>query len=556
MDLIFVIFYLVFTIAFEIDYLMGILYYVQMSGYSYRSIFASFVQGISKSYLIWILYLIVFVSMLVINYTNIYFLFLMLLLSGSVIIFASDKYDKLKKINYTKRMWRIIVVSALILILYIVFTLLCYSQLILLVMMPIILPLNYLVVALALTVLSPIESIIKNHYLKKTKLKLRSMKNLIKIGITGSYGKTSTKEILATILAEHYYTLATPKSYNTPMGISKVVLEELNSKHEVFVCEMGAKKVGEIKELCDLVDVNYGIVTAVGRQHTSTFGSMKNIYRTKKELPDYLTGKTCIFNLTNKYVYNMYKKYVGEKIGVFYIKNHDLHNTRGIVKKRIKIHCRCRLYDNMCHLLTFPKNNNVYAKQIEYDENGCKFKIYYGVEYICEARTILIGVHNIINILLSVSMAKMLGVSNSNIEIGIKKIQPIRARLEKFVGESGAIILNNGYNSNIDSLDYSLRTVRLFNKPNILVVTPGVIESKDMYLSNKLFGEKIGLVATEVIIVKKLNKDAIYSGLISSGFDSSKIYFASNFNECKRVLDKLGRDYIVLIENDLPDNYI
>lgn len=556
MDLIFVIFYLVFTVTFEISYVLDILYFVQMSGYSFYSILTSFMQGVSKSYLIWILYLIVFVSMLIINYTNIYFLFLMLLLSGSIIIFASNKYDKLKKINYTKRMWRMIVVATMFLILYVVFTLFCYSQLVLLVMMPIILPINYLIVLLTMLTLSPIEKIIKNHYLKKTKLKLRSMKKLIKIGITGSYGKTSTKEILTTILSEHYYTLSTPKSYNTPMGISKVVLEELNSKHEAFVCEMGAKKVGEIKELCDLVDVNYGIVTAVGRQHTSTFGSMKNIYRTKKELPDYLTGKACIFNLTNKYVYNMYKKYVGEKIGVFYIKNHDLHNTGGLVKKRIKIRTKCGVCDNIYHLLTFPKNKCVYAKGISYDENGCKFKIYYGNEYICNASTILIGIHNIINILLSVAMAKMLGVSNNNIEVGIKKLQPIKARLEKFVGESGAIILNNGYNSNIDSLDYSLKTVRLFNKPNILVVTPGVIESRDMYLSNKIFGEKIGAVATEVIIVKKLNKDAIYSGLITSGFDSSKIYFASSFNECKTVLNRLGRDYIVLIENDLPDNYI
>lgn len=550
------IFYVMFVLAIEGQYVFSILYFSQQFGYTYGSILLHFYRSLKKSYAIWILYVAVAILLIVVHLENIYLLCLLLVFSGGIILLLGDRYGGLKKLNYTKRIIRILSVFVVFFCGYIIPQIIYLSNTLLLILLPLILCVNYIILLLTFLSLMPIEKCIKKSYEKKTKLKLNSMKNLIKIGITGSYGKTSTKEILSTILSTTYYTLPTPKSFNTPMGISKSVLENLKPLHEVFVCEMGAKKVGEIKELCKLVDVEYGIVTSVGRQHTSTFGSLNNIYRTKKELPDYLTHKSCVFNLTNRYVKTMYDEYVGNKIGVYYLLVRNKNTTKLFVKKVCKSIKMCKHIDKKYILYDNIKKHNVYAKNIKLDENGSEFEMYFDGRKLCNAKTILVGIHNIINILLSVAMAKMLGVTDDNIKLGIERIRQVRARLERYVGESGAVILNNGYNSNIDSVDYSLRAVKLYNKTNILVVTPGVIDCKNSFETNKKFGTKISKVATEVIIVKRVNKDAIYLGLVANGFDKSKIYFASKFDEVKSVLNRLGEDYVVLIENDLPDGFL
>ena len=97
------------------------------------------------------------------------------------------------------------------------------------------------------------------------------MPHLIRIGVTGSYGKTSAKHMLGTILARRYRTLITPKSYNTPMGVVRTINEQLRPKHRMFVCEMGARQVGDIREICDIVKPTYGILTSVGIAHLEAF---------------------------------------------------------------------------------------------------------------------------------------------------------------------------------------------------------------------------------------------------------------------------------------------
>ena len=555
MDFLFCFCYLSFVFIFEFEYLSRLLYLVQMSGYTYSSIWEYFGFGFKKTYIQWLLYLIAVIAILIIGYRNIYYLTALLILSGGIIISAGDKFNSIKKIRYTRRMCRLIIISIIFLIFYLILTLFM-DNLFIVVFMPFILAVNYLIIFISLAVLSPLEYTISQSYIRKAKLKLSENPNLIKIGITGSYGKTSTKEILGTLLATHFNVVATPKSFNTPMGITKTILSSIDNLTEVFICEMGAKKVGEIKELCSIVNVDYGIVTAVGRQHTSTFKNINNIYRTKKELPDYLTGKSCIFNITNKYVYNMYKEYVGTKIAVFYLKNEGLHITRVLVKKMNKYARKYISIDNKSRLYLFPIKNSVYAKNIIISENGCVFDVCMDRCKLFTAETTFVGIHNVINILLSIAMSKMLCVSNENIEIGIEKLKPIKARLERLTADGGATILNNGYNSNIDSVDGALGTVALFNRKHTLVITPGFIETNSAYDDNFMLGQKIAKVATDVVIVKTLNRDAIVDGLKSVGFDLDRVTFASSFSDIKNYVNTLDKDYVVLIENDLPDNYI
>ena len=133
---------------------------------------------------------------------------------------------------------------------------------------------------------SPIEYKIGERYMSKAYriLNQKEYRNLIKIGITGSYGKTSTKFILKTILSEKYNVLATPGSYNTSMGNVRVIREQLKPEHEIFISEMGARKKNDISEICEFVNPHIGIITSIGPQHLETFKTIENVAKTKGEL--------------------------------------------------------------------------------------------------------------------------------------------------------------------------------------------------------------------------------------------------------------------------------
>ena len=113
----------------------------------------------------------------------------------------------------------------------------------------------------------------------------------MRIGITGSYGKTSVKHILGAILSEKYPTLITPASFNTPMGVTRAIREKLTPSHQVFVGEMGARHVGDIKEMCRLVHPTIGIITSVGPQHLETFKTIGRVASTKYGLIEALPAE-------------------------------------------------------------------------------------------------------------------------------------------------------------------------------------------------------------------------------------------------------------------------
>lgn len=534
----------------------SMMFYVQQSGYKISSVYKHLLIMLRENILNIFMLILIIVCMIELKLNWVYFAIPYLLIEVCLWLWAGNQFEFISKINYTKRMQRQIIFY---LVLIVIFTILLLKidYYYLAIGLPIVYIFYYVIYSLVLIILLPVEKLIGLHFIISAKKKLSSNPKLIKIGITGSYGKTSTKEILYSILSKEYFVLATPKSYNTPFGISKTINQELRNSHEIFVCEMGAKKRGEINELCKLVNVDCGIVTAVGRQHLETFGSIEGVYKTKKELPDYLYQKLCVFNLMNYYVASMYKDYLYSKIGVFLlIKRLGVINVKPKVNLKNKIKLKPKTIDLIkLKFYEFVKENNVYAKNIKITSVCSEFEIWKDKRFICTAETELIGIHNIINILLSVAMALNFGVSSKSIKQGIKSIKNIKARFEKIYNQNGAVIINNGYNSNLDSAVYSLKALSLFDNKNKLVVTPGLIECKDMYEDNYKFGKLVGKYATEVIVVKRTNRDAIIEGLNSIKFNKSKIYVVDDFESAKRVLQRLTKDYVVLIENDLPENY-
>jgi len=250
----------------------------------------------------------------------------------------------------------------------------------------------------------------------------------------------------------------------------------------------------------------------------------------------------------------MFKEFDGRKIGVFYVLKRNKIISAFMLKK-LSIY-KLAIFRKFKVFYEFDKQNNVYAKNISCDYKGSTFDIYYNYQFVCSANICLLGLHNIINVLLSVAMAIMLGLAYEQILLGISKIKPIEARLELSKGLGGAYVINNGYNSNIDSFKSTAKVLNLFNVSYRVIVTPGLIETGDDYAFNKTMAENIAKFATDVILVKEKNKNALYSGLISSNFDMSRVVSVSTFNEARQIINNLNDEYVVLIENDLPDNYI
>ncbi len=388
-----------------------------------------------------------------------------------------------------------------------------------LIIAPVLLP---LLVPLVIWMLYPLEKLINKGYIKKTKTKLSKFDSLIKIGITGSFGKTSTKNFLATILREKYNVCATPYNFNTPLGISRTVLQNLDIGHQVLIAEMGARKVGDIAELCDIVEPKYGILTAIGAQHMATFKTQENVLNTKAELPAFLGEEgVCVYDYDNEFV-------------------RKIANSQKCKKVTISLN---------------DKNADIYADDIITTTKGTEFTVHFdNKSYPCSTK--LLGVHNISNLLLSIGMAKVLGLTAEEIIAGVSKVYPVEHRLQ-LINENDITILDDTYNSSIDGSKRALEVLSMFVGRKV-VVTPGLVELGTMErLENYNFGKRIAEVADVVIIVNRAHLASIKQGLIDAGFDETKIYEAlDNIDTQSSLRSILVEGDVVLWENDLPDNYI
>ncbi|MEG1500074.1 MAG: UDP-N-acetylmuramoyl-tripeptide--D-alanyl-D-alanine ligase, partial [Clostridia bacterium] len=384
---------------------------------------------------------------------------------------------------------------------------------------PILLP---ILVPLVHFILIPFEHLVRIKYIKSAKRKLQKFPDLIKIGITGSYGKTSTKYILNTILSQSFNVCISPFSFNTPMGLTKVVHSYLKPEHEVLIAEMGARQVGDIAFLCDIIKPKYGILTSVGNQHLSTFFSIENITKTKYELIDSLPEDgLAIFNGDNEICVNLQKN----------------------CKKK--------------SLLTAISNENAFAhaKNVTVGHKGISFTLCINSEEI-DCCTKLLGLHNLENILLCCALASHLGLTLKQISKGISELKPLSHRLE-ITSANGIHILDDSYNSSVKGSEAALNVLEMFPSKKKIIITPGLVElGGKEYAENFNFGKKMAKVASHVIVVNETHKEAISEGLLSEGFGQDKIIFAENLIAAQLQLKTIiKKGDIVLFENDLPDNY-
>lgn len=375
---------------------------------------------------------------------------------------------------------------------------------------------------------SPVEKHIRNGFLKDARKRLDARKDLIKIGITGSYGKTSTKFILGTILSEKYDPLVPPSSYNTPMGVTRVIREQLSDNNDVFIAEMGAKNIGDIKELVDLVHPKFGIITSVGPQHLESFHTIENVARTKYELIEGLPEDgTAFFPDDHAYTKELYDMTEHVEKVLFGIEEDEYE--KGTL--------------------------DVYARNIRSTENGSEF------ELVCREGSIdivtkLLGKHNVMNIVGCAAIALKLGLSLEQIRDGAAKIESIEHRLQLIRNGNGITVIDDAFNSNPVGSKAAIDVLSSFTGRKI-VVTPGMIElgeSEDQ--ENFNFGSYMADKVDFVYLVGPNHTKPIYEGLTENGFDADKIRVVKSLNEASQDMGTLlVPGDVILFENDLPDNY-
>ncbi len=372
-------------------------------------------------------------------------------------------------------------------------------------------------------VMQPIEKAISNWFLNDAKRKLEAREDLIKIGITGSYGKTSTKFILATILSEKYKVLATPSSFNTPMGLTRVIREQLLDSHQVFLAEMGARHVGDIAELVDLVHPTYGVLTSVGAQHLETFGSIDKVADTKYELIAGLPSDGVAFFASD-----------GGEVDKLY--------ERATVKKY--------------HAGLTGGWLDMYAENVEVGPGGSSFVLKNGLGERATCRTCLLGRHNIQNIVLACAVAKELGLTMEQIAAGVSKLEPVEHRLQLICGGNGVTVIDDAFNSNPVGAKAALDVLSAFPGRHV-IVTPGMVEQGEQEEEiNRRFGRQMARACDVVILVGRKHTAPIVEGLRESNMDEANIHVVNTLEEATAILGQIGRvGDTVLFENDLPDNY-
>ena len=455
--------------------------------------------------------------------------------SALTIISTEFKKENVKKdLVYTKRAQRLLasmyVVNILIMAVFVVIYCLVTADFFmnyafLLIIGTILYYITPYTLCLANVLVKPIEKAINQHYFDMAKNKVRSFENLNIVGITGSYGKTSTKFITATILEEKFKVLKTPESYNTPMGVSKVINNTLTDEYDAFVVEMGARKIGEIKEMAELAGPKIGVITSIGPTHLDTFINIDNIMKTKYELIESLPPDgVAIFNYDNQYLRKLADKTFKEKL---------LYGTENT-----------ELLD-------------IYATNIEVSELGSTFILNdkNGNSIKCETK--LLGEHNIANLLAGACVGVALGLTFEEIARGIKKVEPVPHRLQLINPGTGVIIIDDAFNSNPVSSKAALDVISQFKEGRKIIVTPGMIElGQEEEEANRQFGRYIADVCDYVILVGKNRTKPIYEGIFEKDFNKDNVFVVSSLNEATLVLQKIVKPKdVVLFENDLPDNY-
>ena len=375
---------------------------------------------------------------------------------------------------------------------------------------------------------APVQSIINSRFERRARARLQESAPVV-IGVTGSFGKTSTKFAVARLLGPPDTALATPGSYNTPMGVVRAINEGLTDRHDFLVVEMGAYGVGEIAELSNLVHPTIGVLTAIGPAHLERFGSIDAVRRTKYELVESLPSDGLA------------------------VMNTDDAEVRTLAERTTHVPV-------VRYGLDPAGAPHVTARDHRYSPRGTSATIIdaEGGELIVSSR--LLGAHAIGHVLAGVTVARHLGIPLADLGPRIAAIVPVEHRLQLIDGPGGVTIIDDAFNSNPAGATAAIEVLAGFDETDvnqIVVVTPGIIELGERQTeANEAFGNHAARVADVLIVVGRTNREAIVRGASGPGPVKADVIVVDRLDQATEHLKQLlGPRDVVLFENDLPDQY-
>lgn len=369
--------------------------------------------------------------------------------------------------------------------------------------------------------LAPLDFYLKMKLTIRARNKIKRLKNLKTIAVIGSFAKTSTKNMLYTLLWKDFYTVKTPKSFNTPVAISKTILSDLKENTGIFIVEMDAYHPGDIGNLCKIARPDVAVITAIAPQHLERFGNIQKLALTQFEAASKLKeGGLLFLNSLDELTVQTEEKFQASK--VFYGGELD--------KFRIE--------------------------KITRSVNGLNFRLLLDKEAV-NIELPLEGEHNAYNFLTAAAIAYKLGLPSKTIKERAGLILPTEHRLEvKTTGNT--TIIDNSYNSNPTVVVSSLKLLETIGqKKHKILITPGLVEQgRNSDHENKKFIRQAASVADEIIIVGESFKESLKRGLKEAEFPSSRTHFAVSTKSAMEKASNLSKgESVILIENDLPDQY-
>ena len=442
----------------------------------------------------------------------------------SVINAVKVQKKSIKKLVFTARIKRLFAVAVIIFAALIALTLLKSNKLSLLFaeisfLLSFISP---IIVLITWGLTLPIEKAFARYYINDAKKILKSHKGIKVIGITGSYGKTTTKFILTRILSEKFNVVCTPQSFNTPMGVVRTVRGDLKPQTEIFVCEMGAKNVGDIKEICDIVNPDFALITSVGPQHLDTFKSIDNVFKTKFELANAVKEKN------GKVFVNADSEEIASRLGTVSALSYGTNNK-----------------------------SDYFISDLKSTRQGSEFTLNIGEEKI-DLSTKLLGKHSAINIAGAAALAYNLGVCSSDIQFAVASLKPTEHRLEMKSSLNDSVMIDDAYNSNPEGCLEAVRVLGSFSGMQKIIITPGLIElGVKEYDCNFALGLEATKIADKIILVGKNRSKPMLDAINTTDFNKDNLFVANSFFEAMEIYSRFADNKtVLLVENDLPDNYL
>lgn len=385
--------------------------------------------------------------------------------------------------------------------------------------------LSILLVAVFIFLMSFPTEMYRDYIVEKATEKLKKMDKLLVIGVTGSYGKSSTKEYIAQVLSKKFHVVKTKGTNNTPIGIARAVLSQVTKETEIFVVEMGAYKRKEIKELCNIVHPKIGILTAVSDQHLSLFGSIEKTMQAKYELIDALPRDgIALFNGNNKNAEMLFRQTKKPKA---------LYKTDPTVQE-------------IAEFTGKKSEQSIFADTIVVDKNTLTFRVKVK-NHTLTFKTGLVGVQTVENILPAIYLGFHLGMSEAEIQQVVSKLMPLPQTMVLTQLRTGAVAVNDSFNTNPHAVFAALSYMKLYKKKKVLIFSPMIELGSRASIDHYIIGKTASKLCDFIFLTNKNFLSSFMKGIREGG--GKCIVEVANVSEIAKFIEEHTRkDDLVIFE--------